>query len=1075
LSAILHSELFDFPSYEKAIGEARKQTQLFASTVGGVMKELLRRQQDYNTELAKYISVLNSYNVANTNSLQVLRNINNAVSQAVNGKAQLTNAQVGLTTVTNATTASQKALELELKKLKSEYDALDKSNQNYRAELDRINKRLAEIIPNVHRFSEIVKTTKKTLDASGSSYKSMSTELSNLKAKLQSLPGAFNATTGAINKTNKEAVALQHKIETLDKAVKKADNAMGNYGRNVGNYKSAFSGLGAQLLGVAGPLALATTLLAGFNKLLSANVEFQTFEAGLRAVVDSEKELGDTISFLRSIADKYGQDLNDLARGYKGLTAASKGTSIEGAETKRIFESIIQAGTALKLTNVQVEGTLRAIQQMMSKGKVSAEELRQQLGEHLPGAFNIFAQAAGVGTSQLDKLLRQGKIVAADILPKVADILEKTYGKKAIENAQQLTNETNRLTNAFNKFLVSFGSKSGVIDFWAEAKKGMTAFFNNLTYFTNSPSFKTFFGLFNGDNSRAVIKAQLQEQDFSNFQSQNATGRNEIIKDKTASVSVAKNIMDNATGKRFEQAKKAYAEAVKEQKRYVEAAKQLDYEEAHNAVRHTQELKDNRDANNDDAKTKGEDALEELKKRIAREQELLRRQAELDIKLAEQAAVDKDITEKEFQERKYFITTTYLEKSIEKELELGKNADDAKIDNLKKQIIDAEIEISRFLQKYREDRNKGQTISTLNARSSAVTDRGIGNSQESNTGDIALQSAITTEQRRMDVERLRRNVSFKEEMDYLDRMKQLHIGNADAIAEIEQEQLLITEEHRRDTIDTLASYAAEAADMLFSQLEENQQIRSENRIAQLEFERDRELDLAGNNAAAKEKIEKDFQKRINAEKTKQAKQEKTMALFEIGVQTAIAIAKSIAESPLTFGLPFSAFALAQGAFQAALVASRPLPKFYAKGTKSAASGKAVIGEEGFELMERNGRMYVAKTPQLIDMKGGERVWSHEESKRIIDHALSAENNIADKATHLITSQINQGKRSESIELLATAIGKSGIDAHSMRDIMEDTVGNIVTHQTIFDERGVRRAEKRKNGLTVYLNEKHKYG
>lgn len=53
------------------------------------------------------------------------------------------------------------------------------------------------------------------------------------------------------------------------------------------------------------------------------------------------------------------------------------------------------AGSALALSKDQMDGVFLALGQMISKGKVQAEELRGQLGERLPGAFDMAAKAMG--------------------------------------------------------------------------------------------------------------------------------------------------------------------------------------------------------------------------------------------------------------------------------------------------------------------------------------------------------------------------------------------------------------------------------------------------------------------------------------------------------------------------------------------------------------------------------------------------------------------------------------------------------------------------------------------------------
>lgn len=84
--------------------------------------------------------------------------------------------------------------------------------------------------------------------------------------------------------------------------------------------------------------------------------------------------------------------------------------------------------------------------------------------------------------------------------------------------------------------------------------------------------------------------------------------------------------------------------------------------------------------------------------------------------------------------------------------------------------------------------------------------------------------------------------------------------------------------------------------------------------------------------------QEEYDKKVAEIRLKQAKRDKEQALFNIAVDTAEAVIKAIAVSPETFGLPFSAFALAAGAIQAALVASKPLPKF-AEGTERVKGGQ----------------------------------------------------------------------------------------------------------------------------------------
>ena len=81
---------------------------------------------------------------------------------------------------------------------------------------------------------------------------------------------------------------------------------------------------------------------------------------------------------------------------------------------------------------------------MAAKGTVSMEELRQQLGDHLPGAMNIAAKSMGMTTGEFMKAVAAGKILAGDLLPKMADELHNLYGvaaeTAALESGQAAVN-----------------------------------------------------------------------------------------------------------------------------------------------------------------------------------------------------------------------------------------------------------------------------------------------------------------------------------------------------------------------------------------------------------------------------------------------------------------------------------------------------------------------------------------------------------------------------------------------------------------------------------------------------------
>ncbi len=166
--------------------------------------------------------------------------------------------------------------------------------------------------------------------------------------------------------------------------------------------------------------------------------------------------------FLRKESDRLSLDLQTTAESYGQLAAATKGTALEGQKTRDIFLGVSEASAALGLSADAAEGALRAFQQIVSKGNVQAEELRGQLGERIPGAFQMAARAMNLTTKQLNKQLELGKITAEDMLPKLAAEMRKTFGGQAAAAADTLNGKINRFKNtlfeAQKKLLEAGGS-----------------------------------------------------------------------------------------------------------------------------------------------------------------------------------------------------------------------------------------------------------------------------------------------------------------------------------------------------------------------------------------------------------------------------------------------------------------------------------------------------------------------------------------------------------------------------------------------------------------------------------------
>ena len=209
------------------------------------------------------------------------------------------------------------------------------------------------------------------------------------------------------------------------------------------------------------------TVIAAFQVargFVSMNLEFQAIQSTLTAATGDAASAASEYGFLTEQANRLGLSIQALARPYAQLVAASKGTVLEGQATRDIFIAVAEAGGVLKLSVAESERAIRAIQQMMSKGTVSAEELRLQLGDVLPGAMQIAARAAGVTTEQFQKMLANGEVLSGQFLPRFAEEIHKTFGPGVEQSIKGLAAELNRLKNTMFELGTSIG-EAGVTKF----------------------------------------------------------------------------------------------------------------------------------------------------------------------------------------------------------------------------------------------------------------------------------------------------------------------------------------------------------------------------------------------------------------------------------------------------------------------------------------------------------------------------------------------------------------------------------------------------------------------------------
>ena len=243
-----------------------------------------------------------------------------------------------------------------------------------------------------------------------------------------------------------------------------------NFKKGTNQVKAGLRAIQMQVLTFAAALGAGGLGLSNFvSRLIDVARETNRVTTALKNVSGGMAQFADNQRFLIDMAKKYGLEINALTGNFAKFTAAASISGMSMMDQRKIFESVSRAVTAFGMSADDSNGVFLALSQMMSKGKISSEELRLQMGERLPIALQAMAKAAGVSVAGLDKLLKQGKLMSADVLPKFAEALNEMIPNVDTDN---LETSVNRLKNVFTEFVNGTDAQSkykALIDWLTEA------------------------------------------------------------------------------------------------------------------------------------------------------------------------------------------------------------------------------------------------------------------------------------------------------------------------------------------------------------------------------------------------------------------------------------------------------------------------------------------------------------------------------------------------------------------------------------------------------------------------------
>lgn len=403
---------------------------------------------------------------------------NQSALHALQGTAKSTFAEFA------ASTAPLKQIGQDLEAARQRTEALDAAVKRYstgsgtfaNAEQAASMRKQADAVEAARKRYELLRAEvqrfQSQVSASGSSTAAEAQQLRNLASAANLAEKEF-----------REAAAAMKSMQQSSRS----GGLFGGAARESRQAMSVFQRLRGEILSLATAYAGLYGTIGNIGSVITAYQKMEAAQNRLGAVFNQDAgAIRNELGWLERQAGRLGIGFDVLSSEYSKFAVAAKAANFESEATRKIFLKVAEAGRVNKLSMEQMSLIFLALQQMISKGKIQSEELRRQLGDQLPGAFNIMADAIGVTTAELDDMMKKGEVIAnQDTFLKFADELDKRFGPQLAEALRSTTTQIGLFGNNLFKAQMAFANGGFIKSFtdllidmnkWFQSEEGVQFF-----------------------------------------------------------------------------------------------------------------------------------------------------------------------------------------------------------------------------------------------------------------------------------------------------------------------------------------------------------------------------------------------------------------------------------------------------------------------------------------------------------------------------------------------------------------------------------------------------------------------
>jgi len=374
--------------------------------------------------------------------------------------------------------------------------------------------------------------TRGYIDAMGKSYQEVTADIRAATAasngsinSLNSQRAAWTTLRNSLNPASDAYREVGREIEKVEKQLARVNKSgrMGRLGRNLaagaggmlsggifGGPEGAIGGLAGGLVGGA-PGALAGAAIGAqvsqvrqqLAGVAQFNAELTLAKTTLAQASTGIQDYNRLLGLARQVSSDYAVSLKPAISGLAQVATAARANNLSFDDTEKIYRGLIASNVAFGKSQEDLDAIIRATVQVLSKGKVSAEELSGQIGERLPGAVAKFAAANDMTLPQLTKAFKDGQVTIAQFV-RFAAAQGEEYSEIAEKIAEGPEKAGLRLQIALENSGEIFGS------FFSKVGAGFQDFFTQIVTFFNNNEKRVKLFITNMVNGALIIAGAIK-------------------------------------------------------------------------------------------------------------------------------------------------------------------------------------------------------------------------------------------------------------------------------------------------------------------------------------------------------------------------------------------------------------------------------------------------------------------------------------------------------------------------------------------------------------------------------------